>query len=161
MRVSGWLLFGAAAVLGAGMDPVTMAAGSALVAAMATDAWQQARDGVVALWRRVHPERADQVGGELETLRTQVLQARQNQDPDTEQALEGMWRLQLQALLQRDPQASDELFRLLRDRLTPALNPGERERVGAIIQNSTVYGGTNFNIGGNYYDNKGTASPKD
>lgn len=124
-----------------------MAAGSALVAAMATDAWKQARDGVVALWRRVHPERAEQVGGELETLRTQVLQARRAQDPDTEQALEGMWRLHLQTLLQRDPQVAGELRRLLDNQLAPTLNPGERERVYSVIQNTAVYGGTSYVAG--------------
>ncbi len=130
-----------------------MAAGSALVAAMATDAWQQARDGVVALWRRVHPERAEVVGGELEVLRTQVLEARQAQDPDTEQALEGVWRVQLQALLRRDPQAAGELRRLLDDQLDPVLNPGERERVHSIIQNATVSGGTSIQVGRDYHGN--------
>ncbi|MCX4587719.1 hypothetical protein [Streptomyces sp. NBC_01481] len=128
-----------------------MAAGSALVAAMATDAWQQARDGVVALWRRIHPERAEQVGGELEALRTQVLQARHDHDPDTEQALEGMWRLQLQALLQQDPTAADGLRRLLDDQLGPALNPGERERVYSVFQNTTVHGGTSIVAGRDVY----------
>lgn len=142
------------------MDPVTMAAGSALVAAMATDAWRQAREGMVALWRRIHPEQADQIDGELETLHKRVLQARQDQDLDTEKALEGMWRVQLQELVQRDPKAADELFRLLRDQLAPALNSGERDRIQAIFQNSTVYGGTNFNIARDYHDNKGTTSPK-
>lgn len=136
-----------------------MAAGSAVVAAMATDAWQQARDGVVALWRRVHPERADQVGRDLEALRAQVLEARDTQDSDTEQALEGMWRLQLQALLRQDPQAASELRRLLDDRLAPALDPGTRERVYVVIQNSTVHGGTVTNVGRDLYRDRGNSSP--
>ncbi|MFG3259857.1 hypothetical protein [Streptomyces sp. NPDC048172] len=129
------------------MDPVTMAAGSALVAAMATDAWQQARDGMVALWRRIHPERAEQISGELETLRGQVLQAREDHDPDTEQSLEGVWRLQLQMLLQRDPQAAGALRRVLDEQLAPVLNQGERERAYSVIQNTTVSGGTSYVAG--------------
>lgn len=127
------------------MDAVVMAAGSALVSAMSTDAWQQARDGVIALWRRIRPERAEQVGDELEALREQVLRARH--DSDTEQALAGMWRLRLQTLLQEDPDAVDDLRRLLEDRLVPALEPGERERVYSVFQNTTVHGGTSIVAG--------------
>ncbi|MEI5098274.1 hypothetical protein RB200_05940 [Streptomyces sp. PmtG] len=129
------------------VDPVVMAAGSALVAAMATDAWRQARDGVVALWQRIHPDRAEQVGAELETLREGVLEARQAQDVDAEQALEGQWRLQFQALTQRDPRVAGELQRLLCDRLAPILHPEERDRVYSVVQNITVYGGNNFVAG--------------
>ncbi|MDB4872445.1 MAG: hypothetical protein JWL97_3449, partial [Gemmatimonadales bacterium] len=39
------------------MDPILVAADTALVGAMATDTWQQARAGAVALWRRLHPDR--------------------------------------------------------------------------------------------------------
>ncbi len=128
-----------------------MAVGSALVAAMATDAWQQARDGLAALWQRIHPEQAEQMDSELETLRTQILQARQDQDPSTEQALEGMWRLQLQALLQREPLAAGELRRLLDEQLAPALDPGQRERAYSVLQNTTVFGGTSIVAGRDVY----------
>jgi len=59
------------------VDPIVVAAGTALVSAMATDVWQQARAGVVAFWRWVHPQQADTVEADLEGLRTQVLDARQ------------------------------------------------------------------------------------
>ncbi|WP_030608239.1 hypothetical protein [Streptomyces sclerotialus] len=139
------------------MDPLTMAAGSALVGAMATDAWKQVRDGVVALWRRVHPERAEEIGRDLEVLRGQVLQAREAEDADTEQALEGMWRVQLQKLLQQDPHAADEVRRLLDDRLTPTLAPSERDRVYSVIQHQTVRGGSGIQVGRDYH--QGNASP--
>ena len=57
------------------MDPFVLAAGTALIGAMATDAWQQTRAAVVAWWRRAHPGRADTVGAELDTARAQVLGA--------------------------------------------------------------------------------------
>src|SRR5271165_5847197 len=59
------------------MDPLVLAAGTALVGAMVTDGWQQARTAVVAWWRKVHPGRADAVGAELDTARAQVLPARE------------------------------------------------------------------------------------
>lgn len=62
------------------VDPIVLAAGTALVSAMATDVWQQARARVVALWRRVHPQQADTVEADLEGLHAQVLDARQIQE---------------------------------------------------------------------------------
>ena len=54
------------------MDPVVAAFGTALVGAIATDAWQQVREAVISLWRRVHPQKADDIGTELDELRDQV-----------------------------------------------------------------------------------------
>ena len=56
------------------MDPVVAAFGTALIGAIATDAWQQVREAVTGLWRRVHPRREDDgIGAELDELREQVL----------------------------------------------------------------------------------------
>ena len=152
---------------GIGMDEIALAtaAASALVGAMATDAWQQARDGLVGLWRRIRPERAERISNQLETLHTQVLDARAEEAPaEMLQGLEITWRAQLGALLQRDPQAAAQLRRILDEQLLPALEPGDRERVYKVIQ--TVYGGTGHNVAGhtiNINDNRGTtgaAGPK-
>lgn len=46
------------------MDPIVLAAGTALVGAMATDAWQQTRIAVVSWWGRVRSdEEAEGVRG--------------------------------------------------------------------------------------------------
>ncbi|MFD4659866.1 hypothetical protein ACFWP2_30035 [Kitasatospora sp. NPDC058444] len=127
------------------MDPVVVAAGSALVSAMATDGWQQTRAAVVEWWRRRRPDRADEVGSELETVRAQVLAAREQGDEDTEQALAGSWRLQLQQLLREDPALADELQRLLDEHLAPAPSEGDRAQHRPIVMraeardNSRVY----------------------
>jgi hypothetical protein len=72
------------------MDPVVAAFGTALVGAIATDAWGQVHEAVTGLWRRVHPRReGDGVGAELDELREQVLVARRDGDAGTERALEG------------------------------------------------------------------------
>jgi len=102
------------------MDPITQAAGTALVQAIATDTWQQVKQAVAALWRRAHPGHADQVDGELEELRRQVIQARADGDAQTEHALEGAWQLRLQELLRADPELAENLREVLDQVLTPA-----------------------------------------
>jgi hypothetical protein len=115
------------------MDPLVLAAGTALIGAMATDAWQQARTAVMVWWRKAHPGRADTVGAELDTARARLLAARERGDQDTEQALAGTWRLRLQQLLDQDPATGPCLQRLLDEHLTPALPAAERARVQQII----------------------------
>ncbi|MEV6025271.1 hypothetical protein [Streptomyces sp. NPDC052036] len=100
---------------------------------MATDAWQQARAATAALWHRLHPEHADDIGAELETLRAGVLSAREQHDHDTEEALTGVWRLRLQRLLSDDPAAAGELRRLFQEHLVPALPPDEQRGVQSIV----------------------------
>jgi len=96
------------------MDPVVAAFGTALVGAIATDAWQQIHEAVIGLWRRVHPRREDDgIGAELDELREQVLAARRDADAGTERALEGAWQLRLQQLLRADPTLAAELRRVL------------------------------------------------
>lgn len=132
------------------MDPIVVAFGTALVGAMATDVWQQARASVVALWRRVHPEQADTVEADLEGLRGQVLDARQAGRVDTEQALTGVWQGRLQQLLLDDPAVVPELRRVLDDTLTPALTPAEQARIGTLIMMGSSHGSSTFNqVAGN------------
>ena len=122
------------------MDPIVMAAGTALVGAMATDAWQQARAGVVALWRRVRPGQAEVVEAELAEVRAEVLTARQAGDADTEQALAGSWQIRLQHLLRADPALAGELLRVLNEELTPTLTAGEQTRIGSLMMKATASG---------------------
>src|SRR5579859_6304238 len=103
------------------MDQIVLAAGTALVGAIATDTWQQVREAVVALWHRAHPRQADSIGTELDELRGQILQARSKNDTDTAKALEGAWQVKLQQLLRAEPALAVELQRVLAEVLTPAL----------------------------------------
>jgi hypothetical protein len=122
------------------MDPIVLAAGTAVVGAMATDAWRQARTTVVALWRRARPnERAEAVVAALESVRTRILAARSQGDGETEQALVGAWRLQLQQLLDEDPAMATELQHVLDECLTPALSPGEQNQVRSIIMKAEAH----------------------
>jgi hypothetical protein len=127
------------------MDPVVAAFGTALVGAIATDAWQQVHAAVASLWRRVHPRREDEhIGAELDELREQVLAARRDGDAGTERALEGAWQLRLGQLLRADPALAAELQRMLDQVLTPVLTPAEQARVGAIIMTGSSHDSSTF-----------------
>lgn len=133
------------------MDPITMAVGTAVVSAMATDGWSKARDVVVGWWRRVRPDHADEVGRELEQLRADAVAARSSGDTATSEALAGVWRLRLHRLLTEDPTLRGDLERLLSDDLTPLLSAGDQSTVAAITQTANVKGKSNFTVqaGGN------------
>ncbi len=120
------------------MDPIVVAVATALVGAMATDTWQQARTGMVALWRRVHPKQAELIEAELTDMRTEVLAARDADDGDTEQALVGCWQIRLQQLLRREPTLAGELRRMLDQDLTPVLTPVEQTRIGSIVMTANA-----------------------
>ncbi|MFE0772113.1 hypothetical protein [Streptomyces sp. NPDC058861] len=97
------------------------AAGAAVVTVMATDAWERTRDGVVALWRRASPSRADGVEGELEATRDDLLVARESGDDLTEQELREEWTGRLRRLLREQPEVAVDLRRILDE-----LEPGDR-----------------------------------
>jgi hypothetical protein len=98
------------------MDPQLLeTAGTTLVAVMATDAWQSTRDGVVALWRRMNPARADGVETSLAETRADVVLAREQGDTAAEEALALQWQGRLLQFLTAHPDATEELDRVLRD----------------------------------------------
>ncbi|ROO60051.1 hypothetical protein EDC02_1905 [Micromonospora sp. Llam0] len=120
------------------IDPVAAAAGAALIQAIATDAWEKARDGAVALWRRVRPQQADAVAAELAEVREEVLTARRDGDTDAERGLVDDWQRKLQRLIRQDPALATELRRLLDDTLTPLLPPADQQQVGSITMTATA-----------------------
>lgn len=124
------------------MDPATLAstAAAALVGAMATETWQQARTAVVDLWRRALPQRADTIEAELVEVREEVQSARQTGDDDVEQGLAEDWQRRLMRLLRQDPGLATELQRVLDDVLTPSLSASDEERVRSIVMNATASG---------------------
>ncbi|PIM73472.1 hypothetical protein CTU88_06855 [Streptomyces sp. JV178] len=99
-------------------------AGTTMVALMATQTWESAREGVVALWRRFQPDRAEAVGGELEATREDLLVAQRSGDTETEAELTAEWQARVRRLLVARPDVADELRRILAE-LSPAL-PEER-----------------------------------
>ncbi|MER7485604.1 hypothetical protein ABTY20_06755 [Streptomyces sp. NPDC126497] len=130
------------------MDPIVVSAGSALVAAMATDGWERARAALVSLWQRVRPEQAGTVGAELATVRARLLIARNAGDTDTEEALAGTWRLRLQELLSEDPALADELRRLLAEDLAPAMAAHTRADGASTVINANASGNSRMFVAG-------------
>ncbi|MEU7912780.1 hypothetical protein [Microbispora bryophytorum] len=138
------------------MDPLVLAAATAMVTAMTTEAWQQARDAVVALWRRVHPERIPAVEAELEETRAEVVAARQTGDRQAEQDLVDDWQRKLRRLLAADPRLGDELRRVLDQELAPLLPAAEQSHVRDISMTATAYGhGRVFQAGRDQHINEG------
>ncbi|MBB5915689.1 hypothetical protein BJY24_004601 [Nocardia transvalensis] len=125
------------------MDPIVIAAGTAVVKAMATEVWSAAKAAVVRWWRKSHPEQAERVSADLDQLRAEVMAARAAQDTATEDALAGMWRLRLQHAIAGNPALRAELERLLHDELTPRLSVSDQSTVAAISQTANARGRRN------------------
>lgn len=130
------------------MDALVLAAGTALVQAMATDGWAQVRDAVAGLWHRaLGVGQIEDVSGDLAALRLEVLQARDADDQATEESLTGEWRSKLHRLLRADPDLAAALREVLDQVLTPALQPAQQERVQTILT-GTATGNARLNQAG-------------
>ncbi|MFD5777830.1 hypothetical protein [Streptomyces fungicidicus] len=109
------------------MDPEIAAlagtAGTTVVTLMVTNAWDSARDGMVALWRRFQPVRAESIGEELEAGRADLLLAREAGDAESESELTAEWQGRLRRFLLAQPEAAEELRRVLNE-LQPQV-PGD------------------------------------
>ncbi|MFF4607363.1 hypothetical protein ACFY12_32085 [Streptomyces sp. NPDC001339] len=90
-------------------------AGTTIIGAMATDAWTRTRDIVVAAWRRVHPDRAEAVGTDLDVSRDELLAARANGDELSESELLAEWQSRVRRLLVENPGIAAALRQLLDD----------------------------------------------
>jgi hypothetical protein len=107
--------------MGPEIAELARSAGTAMVTLMAGQAWESAREGLVSLWQRFQPDRAETVGGELEATREDLLLARQSGDTYTEAELAAEWQARTRRLLVARPEVADELRRIL-DELSPALS---------------------------------------
>lgn len=101
------------------MDPqvvdLARTAGTTVVTLMATDTWNRARDGLVALWRRAHPERADQLADQLDATRDELIAARAAGDEQSEEELSSEWQSRLRRLLVAEPDLVEDLSRFLEE----------------------------------------------
>jgi hypothetical protein len=119
------------------MDPLVLAVASAVVTAMATDGWQQAREAVVKLWRRSRPGHVPAIETDLDETRAEVIAARAAGDRAAEDGLVADWERKLRHLLDADPALGMELRRVLGEELAPLLSAGEQARL-MNIQNITA-----------------------
>lgn len=84
-------------------------AGATVVTLLATDAWEQTRRGVTALWQRFRPEAAEEIDALLSRSRAALLAGGEPV------GLESEWQLRLGALLAQYPDAVAGLASLLRE----------------------------------------------
>ncbi|MEU7054647.1 hypothetical protein [Streptomyces sp. NPDC046197] len=130
------------------MDPIILTAGTALVSAMATDAWQRTAAAMANLWKKARNTEgdavnSDQISNELETLHNSVVQARSHSDPQREEALAVLWRVRLQALVEQNPELAADLRTLLQEHLLPNADSRDRARIETLVkQNVKTTGGT-------------------
>lgn len=128
------------------MEPLAVAFGTAVVAAMATETWQQARDAVAAVWRRARaPQPADALNTELNRLRRQVLAARRDNRADQERALAGVWQGRLQELLLDDPGMAEQLQHVLDRVLNPMLVGAGPDRARPVLMTGSSHDTSTFN----------------
>ncbi|MCX4761483.1 hypothetical protein OG562_10920 [Streptomyces sp. NBC_01275] len=110
---------------------------SAVIAAMATDAWQETRTRVVGVWQRFHPAFADSINEQLGAAQLALSLLPENLRHEAEGELVNRWRNQILQLLQRDPAVSELLAAALSG------NPGQPEtqvrQVGHVHGNGRIY----------------------
>jgi hypothetical protein len=109
------------------MDDLALAAASALMTAMATDAWNEVRAGVVSLWRRIYPERVPAIESELVDARKELIVSRQAGDAEVEKELAADWRRKFQRLMQAHPELIPNL-RILEEEWTWLAPAADRDR---------------------------------
>ncbi|GLF97167.1 hypothetical protein SYYSPA8_22740 [Streptomyces yaizuensis] len=105
---------------------------------MTTDAWERSREGIVRLWRRVQPHRAELVAAELDASQEDVVRADTADDEETLNELRLQWQGRLRRLLADQPEAVEALRDLLDE-----LRPEGAEEAGApsaITQRATASG---------------------
>lgn len=113
-----------------------MAAATALVGAMASDAWQTARKAVLKLWERVHSGQAMAIGQQLDQDRSDVLA---EDDPQVRDQIADTWARQLVHLMKTDPALETELRRVLDQELTPLLSSRHQQQVKQVWMTATAH----------------------
>ena len=104
------------------LQKIVTAAAGALVSSMTTDGWRWARDSFAALCGRDRPDAVVEFADELGADRRRVLDARRDGDDQAEAGVRSYWDGRLRRLVERHPEAGDELDALVR-RLAPVLPP--------------------------------------
>ena len=127
------------------MDPelaeLTSAAAIVMTKLLVTDGWETAKNALVSLWRRVHPDRADRIGADLEQAREDMLANDQSGEDSLRQAVTAEWQGRLRSLLIADPELTDELRRIVDDEFRPALAQSDINLAPTVTMHAHVEGG--------------------
>jgi len=121
------------------------AASSTLVAAMATDAWQAARSGILRVLRRGSVDEPVLLAAQLDGEAALVVAA--DDEEEARQSLLPGWRLRLEQFLRDNPDAAEGL-RELTERLAAQLPSPQQQWVQKNVAhgNARVYGVQNGNV---------------
>lgn len=114
------------------------AGGTAVVGAMATDAWQAARDHVARLFDRSDASRLEAIEAVLDGDADILIGADEADRESVRQELAAVWRRRMVRLLDQHPDAApdlEELITAIRLRLSP-------EQQGWVQHNTATAGGT-------------------
>ncbi|BCJ46708.1 hypothetical protein GCM10010168_37700 [Actinoplanes ianthinogenes] len=133
--------------------------GSAIVGAMATDAWTLARARVTRLFARTDADRAPVVEGQLDDDESLISHAAAIEQDRARAELAPAWRRRFARLLEEHPDAQDEVRAVLAE-VAAALPDRQR----AWIQTNVTHGGTTFAVQGgtqqiSYHDRAGDEGP--
>jgi hypothetical protein len=123
------------------LTEMTSVAAIAMTKILVTDGWEAAKNALVSLWHRVHPERADRVGADLAQAREDLLASTQADAQRLSESLAEEWQGRLRSLLAADPQLASELRRILDTELRPALDQAETDVARAVSMHAHVEGG--------------------
>ncbi|MET8824993.1 hypothetical protein ABZX40_24530 [Streptomyces sp. NPDC004610] len=88
-------------------------AGTTIVTLLASDTWNAARNGMLALWRRVRPGDEEHVAAQLEVSRRELVDARADGDEASEREIAEEWRGRIRRLLVAHPELAADLRSLL------------------------------------------------
>ncbi|MFK0258277.1 hypothetical protein [Streptomyces sp. NPDC090445] len=135
---------------------LALSGATAVVAAMATEAWEAARTGTARLLGRGEPPRQAAIENQLDADAELVLS--ESDSPGVRRELVPVWNRRLVAFLRENPAAAGELRALLEE-VRPALPEGG----AGWVQHVTAHGrGTAFGVqGGDIHYHAGPATPAD
>ncbi|GAA2262520.1 MULTISPECIES: hypothetical protein [Kitasatospora] len=132
--------------LGPDLAALASSAAGQLMNVIATDSWAAVKSVVLALWRRSHPERAEE---DLAQARADLLAAQQAGNAEQlQQVLVAEWQARLSRLLLAQPDLADELRALLEGALAEPDADGRRPGAGSTTINAQVTGGGDAYVAG-------------
>ena len=131
-----------------------------LVGLMVSDAWSRARDRVARFFAGGGDENAARDA--LGVSQRELMAARASEDELAVADIEAEWRLRLRRALRADPEAAEELRKLLAELAPQAGNepPGVfvQNNISGGVQHGPVFQGQNFS--GLTFNSSGTATPE-
>ena len=130
---------------GSELAELASTAAGQLISLLTKDGWATVKASIVSLWRHSHPEHVD---ADLTQARGELLAAvRSGTDRELSEFLANEWRGRLGRLLITQPEAADELRRIIREDFNVAGSAGHQV-IGSMTLETHVSGGGDANVAG-------------